>query len=268
MKVKNYIDTSLVDTIVSDSVCHSDSVADYGLYTDFKFITETLSNPYEGPVEREVTFVASSWNFAVLLLAMILMVINKFLAPQRSYAIMTLLFQNGGREKTIRESNLFFNFVSLIILTSFIMLFSMFIQRFYLIYGGNYILHDGVDFFMDIVFVIVTMIIFNYLLTSLYSWLFKSEEMLLLHVSSVVSLMSLAVMILIPSILLLLFYPYKFVYVITLTLLLILFIIRLIKLLIEVRMLSKLNFVNIFLYLCTIEVLPILVMSKMILMAI
>ena len=33
-------------------------------------------------------------------------------------------------------------------------------------------------------------------------------------------------------------------------------------------MLSKLNFVNIFLYLCTIEVLPILVMSKMILMAI
>jgi hypothetical protein len=31
-----------------------------------------------------------------------------------------------------------------------------------------------------------------------------------------------------------------------------------------VRMLSKLNFVNIFLYLCTVEILPVLVISKMI----
>lgn len=266
MKVKNYIDTSLVDTIVSDSVCHSDSVADYGLYTDFKFITETLSNPYEGPIEREVTFVGAGWNFVILLIAIVLMVANKFFAPQRFSVMMTLPFQSGGGEKVIRETNLFFNIVSLSILVSFILLFSIFIQKFYLIYGGNHILHENIGFFWDVVLAVATMIIFNYLLTLLYSWLFNSEEILMLHVSLLVSTMASAILVLIPSVLMLLYYPYKHVFIIVLLMLTVIFAIRFIKLLTEVLMLSRLNFVNIFLYLCTIEILPILVMSKMVLM--
>jgi hypothetical protein len=63
---------------------------------------------------------------------------------------------------------------------------------------------------------------------------------------------------------LLFFHPYKIFLIITLVILAMFFVATFIKLLIEVRMLSKLNFVNIFLYLCTVEILPVLVISKMI----
>ncbi len=268
LKIENYTDTIHGDTIVSDSISCLVDIANDEPYRDFKFVAET-STSYEGPVERDVTSIGSGWNFMILLFAMILMVANKFFAPQRFSAIITLPFQGGVGEKMIRESNLFFNIISLSILASFVLLFSILIQKFYLIYGGNYILHDNMNFFWDITIVVVTTLVLNYLLTLLYSWLFKAEEiLLLLHVSLTISAMALAVIVLIPSVLLLLFYPYKFVFIITVSLLSVISLARFIKLLIEVRMLSKLNFVNIFLYLCAVEILPILMMSKMILMAI
>lgn len=255
----------------TDNVIHNDStncelcIENCELYKDFKFITEKLSAPYEGPVTREVTYVSAGWNFMILFAVMVIVVSNKFFAPDRFATILTMPFQSGGGDRMIRENQSFFNFVSLSIIVSFILLLSMLTQKFYLIYGGNNILHDNINFFRDITFAVTTILIFDYLLTLLYSWLFKSEGMLFLHVSLLISTMALSTLILIPTILLLLFYPYKAVFILILVILSILFAVRFIKLLIEVRMLTRLNFVNIFLYLCTIEILPILVMLKLIL---
>ena len=251
---------------ISDSITYALCTKNHELYKDFKFITKTYSEAYKGPIEREVKFISAGWNFMILFTVMIMVVANKFLAPQRYATIITLPFQSGGGEKMARENQSFFNIVSLSTIVSFVLLISILIQKFYLIYGGNYILHDNINFFWNIALVVSTILIFNYLSTLLYSWLFKSEGMLFLHVSMLVSIMASATLILIPTMLLLLFYPYKFVFILILMILLMLFATRFIKLLIEVRMLTKLNFVNIFLYLCTIEILPILVMLKMVLM--
>lgn len=259
---------TLNDDVAIDSNDYALCVESHELYGDFKFITETTSSPFEGPAEREVTYISAGWNFMVLFTVMVLVVLNKFLAPRRYSTIITLPFQSGGGEKTIRETPSFVNVVSLSVIISFILAVSMFIQKFYLIYGGNSILHDNMNFFWTIAVVVTAVLVFNYLLTLLYSWLFKSESMLLLHVSLLVSIMALATLVLIPTIMILLFYPYKAVFILILVILLMLFALRFIKLLIEVRMLSKLNFVNIFLYLCTVEILPILVICKMILMVI
>ena len=100
------------------------------LNSDFKFITETLSSPYEGPIERDVTFVSAGWNFIVLFAVMVLIVADKFFAPRRFTTIITLPFQSGGGEKTIRETPSFINAVSLSVIVSFILIVSMFIQQF------------------------------------------------------------------------------------------------------------------------------------------
>ena len=259
---------TLNNVVAVDSSDYALCIENNGLYSDFKFITETLSSPYQGPVVREVTFVSAGWNFMVLFTIMVLVVLNKFLAPRRFATIITLAFQSGGGEKTIRETSSFINVVSLSVIVSFIMAISMLVQKFYLIYGGNNILHDNMNFFWDIVVAVAALLVSNYLLTLLYSWLFKSENMFLLHVSMLISTMALATLVLIPTIMILLFYPYKAVFIVILVILFMLFALRFVKLLIEVRMLSKLNFVNIFLYLCTIEILPILVICKMILMVV
>jgi hypothetical protein len=238
----------------------------YNQYKDFKFITES-SGKWNGPQQRDVSFVSAGWNFTILFVVMMIVVLNKFLAPTRFASIIIMPFQNGG-EKLIRESNSFLNIMSLSMLVSFVLILSMFIQKIFVIYGGNDILHDNINFFFDVALAVTTIFIFNYLFTSFYSWLFKNDALLSFHVNLHVSAMSSLTLLLIPIMMVLLFYPYKFLCVSIIVILSIFFFIRLVKLLIEVRMLSKLSFVNIFLYLCTVEILPLLVISKVIIDAI
>ena len=259
-----FYDTDTLNNVVDvDSSDYTLCIEDYESYSDFKFITETLSSPYEGPIEREVTFISAGWNFVILFVVMILTVMNKFFAPQRFASIITMPFQGGG-DKLIRENQSFFNVISLSSVISFILLISMMIQKFYLVFGKNYILHDNLDFFWNISVAVTLFYLIGYLLTLFYSWLYMSESILILYSTILISTMASGGLLLIPIIMVLLFYPYKFVFIVASVVMFILFAIRFIKLLIEVRMFSKLNFVNIFLYLCTTEILPVLVIFKMI----
>ncbi|MBR4155166.1 MAG: DUF4271 domain-containing protein [Bacteroidales bacterium] len=236
-------------------------------YKDFKFVTEKPEE-WGGPQLRDVSYISPGWNFVILFLAMIIVVLNKFLFPQRFASIMAMSFQNAGSDRIIRENPPFFNIISMSSVVAFVMTLSIFVQKFYVIYGGNDILYDNMSFFFDVVMVVAAVFIFNYLLTLFYSWLFKADALLHFHVNLHISTMTTTNVILIPLMLILFFYPYRFLCVVIIAILLILFSIRFIKLLIEVRMLSKLNFVNIFLYLCTVEILPVLIIFKMVLMAI
>lgn len=255
------VDT-LNNHVAIDSSNYASCIKYHELYKDFKFATEQ-SRDYAGPVEREVTYISAGWNFVILFVVMILIVMNKFFAPRRFATIITMPFQGGG-DKLLRESQSFFSIISLSTIVSFILLISMMIQKFYLIFGTNYILHDNFSFFGDIAIAVTTFYVVSYLLTLFYSWLFKSEAILLLYSTLIISAMASSVLLLIPIIMVILFYPYKFVFFVALVILLIVFAVRFIKLLIEVRMFSKLNFVNIFLYLCTFEIIPILVVVKLI----
>ncbi|MBQ8760272.1 MAG: DUF4271 domain-containing protein [Bacteroidales bacterium] len=256
-----------INYIAADTIgmnCSDTLVQTFNQYKDFKFVTEN-SGVFEGPKEREVSYVSAGWNFTILFVMMLLIVLNKFFAPQRFASIITMPFQSGGGDKMIRENHSSLNIISLSIVASFILMISLLIQKFFVIYGGNHILHDNSNFFLDISSSVTLLLIFDYLLMVFFGWLFKTNVMQLLYVSLRVSVMATASILLVPIVMLILFYPYKFLLIIALILLLIFMVIRLTKLLIEIRMLTKLNFVNIFLYLCTIEILPLLVIFKMVL---
>ena len=232
-------------------------------FKDFKFVTEQCAK-FEGPKERDVTYISAAWNFVVLFVVLILMVLNKFMSPQRLSSVISMPFQNGSSDRTMRDSQSFFTPVSFSTIISSILMLSLFVQKIFIVYGENRILHDNFDFFIDVAICVSTIFVFTYLLTAFYGWMFKTDSLIYFHFTSHVSAMATCNLLLMPIILLLFFHPYKFFLVFTLVILGVFFIITFIKLLIEVRMLSKLNFVNIFLYLCTVEILPILVISKMI----
>ena len=259
-----------IDTL--EYVFSNDTVVGFGhqvqevdnQYKDFKFITQK-SGEWHGPQLRDVSFVSAGWNFMVLFVVMIVVVLNKFFAPGRYASMMAMIFQNGGNEKIIRENHTFFNIISLSNVAAFVLMLSMFVQKIYVIYGGNDILHNNISFLFDIALVVATVFIFNYLITVFYSWLFKSDALLHIHVNLHISIMAAGNVVLIPLMMILFFYPYKVLCILILVILSVLFFVRFVKLLIEVRMFSKLNFVNIFLYLCTVEILPVLMIAKMIL---
>ena len=243
-------------------VCQNDSIS-YNPYENFKFITET-SRQYEGPMEREVTYVSAAWNFVILFVVLIFMVLNKFLSHQKLASVISMPFQNAAGERVKRESMSFFNLASFSVVASFILLISLFMQKIFVVYGESRFLYDSFDNFIDIAVCVSAVLVFNYLITYFYGWLFKADLLMHLHFTFYVSSMATCNLLLIPIILLLFFHPYKIFLIFTLVIIGLFYLMSFAKILIEVRMLSKLNFVNIFLYLCTIEILPILVISKMI----
>ena len=259
-EMNDTINYSAADTIVMTS-CDT-LVQTYGQYDDFKFVTESRVY-FDGPKEREVSFVSAGWNFTILFVMIILIVMNKFFAPQRFASIIAMPFQSGG-DKMIRENHSFLNIISLSIIASFILIVSMLIQKFFVVYGDK-LCYDNLNFFLDICSALALVLVVDYLMMVFLGWMFKAEAIPLLYVSLRVSVMATASVMLIPLMMLLLFYPFKFILIIAISLLLIFMPIRFVKLLIELRMLTKLNFVNIFLYLCTIEILPLLVIFKMVL---
>lgn len=248
----------LYDTDLLNGAASYDS-ADY----EYRFIAEHVAK-FEGPKEREITYISASWNFMILFFVMILMVLNKFFSQQKLVAVVSKPFQNNNSDRMIRENHSFLGLQSVSVVASFILILSLFIQKIYIVYGSNRILYDNFDFYIDVVICVTAMFVFNYLLVLFYSWIFKTDALLVFHVSLHVSAMATSNFLMMPIILILFFHPYKYFLIFTMIILAILFLVRFSKSLIEVRMLSKLNFVNIFLYLCTIEILPILVVAKMI----
>ena len=239
----------------------NDSIG-YNPYENFKFVTET-SRQYEGPKEREVTYISAAWNFMILFVVLIFMVLNKFLSHQKLASVISMPFHNAG-ERVMRESPSIFNFASFSVIISFVLMLSLFIQKIFVVYGGSRLIHDNFSFFIDIVISVSALFVFNYLITFFFGWLFKTDSLIHFHFSFNVSSMATCNLLLMPIILLLFFHPYKIFLIFTLIIIGLFYIITFGKILMEVRMLSKLNFVNIFLYLCTIEILPILVITKMI----
>ena len=249
-------ETSCVDTMQSFE----------NQYKDFKFVAER-PHEFRGPQLREVTYISAGWNFITLFVAMIFVTLNKFFAPQRFSSVISMTFRSSGGEKMARENDSFVNIVTLFVIVSFVMMVSLLIQKIFVIYGGD-ISYDSFSFFVDIMIFVTAIIIFNYLITTFYGWLFKADSLIFLHVNLHVSVMAMSNLVIIPVLMILLFYPYKSFLVFLLVILALFYLLRFSKLLIEVRMLSKLNFVNIFLYLCTVEILPLLVISKVIIDAI
>ena len=92
-----------------DTLNYESCIQNHEMLRNFNFVAEQ-SSCFEGPKEREVTYISASWNFAILFVVLILMVLNKFLVQQKD---MSASFYNRG-ELTARESNSFINIRSLL----------------------------------------------------------------------------------------------------------------------------------------------------------
>ena len=121
-------------------------------YKDFRFVTEK-SDGWKGPRSREVSFVSASWNFVILFVVMIMVVLNKFFAPNRFASIIAMPFQSGG-EKITRDGVSFRSVISLSIVISFMLIMSMFVQKIFVVYSSGQAMHDNINLFKNIVTVV------------------------------------------------------------------------------------------------------------------
>lgn len=241
----------------------NDTIKSSEQYHSFKFVTEKPDG-FGAPHLREVTYVSKGWNFMILFAVMILFVVGRYFSSHKFFGQMKTPFQGGSMDKSVREANASSMFTYMSVILSSVLLLSLFLQKIFLVFGDSKILHDDFGFYADVVFAVAAFFVFNYLFMAFYAWMFNNKNLLLFHVNLHISNLEIVNIILIPILMVLFFYPYKFFCILCLILITLMNIIRFIKFFVEIRLFSKVSFVNIFLYLCTLEIIPLLVIFKLI----
>ena len=229
---------------------------------DFQIVTENVVSVME-PHARVAEYISPSWNFIIVFLAMLMIVFNKQLFTQRFRMMLAVFYQPSDFDKMSREWNPVMSVNGLSIFITYTALLGLIVQKIVVVFSGNTMLYGGWSFYVDVCVFIAMLLIVQYLFINLYGWLFSFEGAASHHEVTHLSCMTWLNIMMIVFGLIILFYPTKIILIITISILLIIIGIRIIKTFFEFQILSKMNLFNIFLYLCTLEIIPLSVAVTM-----
>ena len=233
-----------------------------GDIVEYQLVTENIATTLE-PNLRVVEYISPSWNFIVVFAAIILMLFNKQLFTQRFRMMLSVFSMSSDCDRMTREWNPIVSVNGLTVFISYVALLALVVQKIILVFSRNIILYSGFGFYMDVCVFIMALMIIQYLIVTLYGWLFGIEAATTHH--EVAHLSTMAVLNIVMSFfgLIIIFYPIKIILIITSAIILIIMGIRIIKTFFEFQILSKMNLLNIFLYFCTLEIIPLSVAITM-----
>lgn len=229
---------------------------------DFQLVTENLSSMVE-PHLRVVDYIPPFWNFVVVFLAMVFMVLNKQLFPLRFRMMLSAYYQSSDSMKMTREWNPVISVNGLSVVVVYVALLALIIQKIVLIYSGNTMLYGSFGFYLDICAFIMVFLISQHLAINFFGWIFGMENATTHQEVTHISAMTILNIVMMVMGLVILFYPVKIILIITSSILLIITGIRIIKTFFEFQILSRMNLLNIFLYFCTLEIIPLAVAITM-----
>lgn len=231
------------------------------IYSSFHFVTEKPDYTIETNIRNTSTF-SPWWNMAIILITLLTIALNRSLAYNKFSTIIATFAQNKSSEKMLREWNPLRSISGTSVFICHIAMMSLYIQHILLIINNDY-LFRSFKFYLTICCSIAVFLLFQYLMSNLYGWIINAKKAIQHHTIMRLSAASLNNLILIPMMLIIIFYPSKAICIITGIILFIPYIIRIVKIFFELQILTKLSYINIFLYLCTLEIAPLAVALTM-----
>ena len=228
---------------------------------DFQIVTESLSSVLE-PKPRVLDNLIPTWNIIIVMLAMLILVLNKQLFAQR-FKMFSLTTKPADVDKLTREWNPIASLGGMSVAIIYIALISLLVQKIVMVFSDNHILYSGISFYLEICAFVALYLILQYLLVIFVGWLFGFEKAAMHHEIAHLTMIASLDAILAVFVFITFFYPTKIILIITAAIILIITIIRIIKTFYEVQILSKMNLLNNFLYFCTLEIIPITVAITM-----
>ena len=141
---------------------------------EYQLVTENVATTLE-PNLRVVEYISPSWNFIVVFAAIILMLFNKQLFTQRFRMMLSVLSMSSDCDRMTREWNPIVSVNGLTVFVSYVALLALVVQKIILVFSRNIILYSGFGFYMDVCVFIMAFMIIQYLIVTLYGWLFGIE---------------------------------------------------------------------------------------------
>ena len=115
---------------------------------DFQIVTENLATVLE-PKPRVLDNLIPTWNIIIVMLAMLILVLNKQLFAQR-FKMFSLTTKPADVDKLTREWNPIASLGGMSVAIIYIALISLLVQKIVMVFSDNHILYSGISFYLEI----------------------------------------------------------------------------------------------------------------------
>lgn len=230
-----------------------------------------LKTSYEKKVTKQLFYgterniFISYWELSIFLLSFILIVIAKILGGKNLSYLFKSILLNKNLISFYKQNNPFNTFYFIILIINFFITLSIFVFELSKIYNLNFIPHSSFESFFKILSFIFIMYIIKILTSKILAFIFKYQEIVNIYLLIIFLLNSLMGVILLPVTLLISFLQENIslnILNISFLIIILIFVIRLIKIFTISFFYYSIRSYYLFLYICTLEILPLIVLFK------
>ena len=213
-------------------------------------------------MERVTHEVLAGWNLIVLATVLLLVVINKQLYPRQFRQLLSVPGGIAHTNQLLREWTPSRSFIGLAFLFSYVLVVALFLQKASVIFSRDVDTYNGFRFFSILCGCLTAWMLLRYLTLALMGWLFQQKEVITRQITADLSVSTYGFMILMLILLPVLYIPNSVFVWIGIGILFAMAVIRLVISFIDTRVFSKMPSFYIFLYFCTLEIAPIVLLFK------
>ncbi|MBR4146907.1 MAG: DUF4271 domain-containing protein [Bacteroidales bacterium] len=221
--------------------------------------TTFITSGFEGvisPMVRVTHEVLDGWNLIVLAAVLLLVVINKQLYPRQFRQLLSVPGGVAHTNQLLREWTPTRSFIGFSFLISYILVIALFVQKTCVIFSRDVLAYNSFNIFSIVCACVAGWIIVRHLILALMGWLFRQKELVTRQITVELSSSTLCFFVITPIMLLVLYMPYTIFVWIGIGILFATALMKLFLEFIETRVFSKMPSLYIFLYFCTLEIVP------------
>ena len=223
------------------------------------FITSGF-NGVISPMIRVTHEVLVGWNLIILALVLLLVVVNKQLYPRQFRQILSVPGGPAHTNQLLREWSPMRSFLGFSFMITYIVVIALFVQKTCVIMSRDVARFNDFKVFAIISGFCAAWVLLRFLILSLAGWLFRQKEIVVRQTTVQISVYTLTFLLIQPVLWIILYIPNTIFVWIGIGLLFIAALMRFVIEMIETRVAVKMPPLYIFLYLCSLEIVPLLVL--------
>ncbi len=226
-------------------------------------VSNFVTSGFEGvisPMERVTHEVLSGWNLIILAAVLLLVVLNKQLYPRQFRQLLSVPGGVAHTNQLLREWTPTRSFIGLAFLFCYVMVMALFVQKASVIFSRDVDAYNGFGFFGTACGGMTLWILLRYITLSITGWLFQQQEVVSRQITVDLAVSTYGFLVLMLVLLPVLYIPNSVFVWIGVGILFVMALMRLFLSFIETKVFSKMPSFYIFLYFCTLEIAPLVLL--------
>ncbi len=211
------------------------------------------------PMERVTHEVLEEWNLIVLAVTLLLAVLNKQLYPRQFRQLLAVPGGVAHTNQLLREWTPTTSFIGFSFTASYIAIAALFLQKALVIFSNDITQYNSFNVFGVLCGITAGWVILRYLIIVLRGWLFRQSDVVIRQNTVEISISTFCFLVLEIILLLVLYIPNSIFVWIGIGVILTAALVKLFLNFNETRVFTKLPTLYIFLYFCTLEIAPLII---------